>query len=258
MYSIIKEDNKINQQTLDEWANRESKPRDYLWASEIGKSHFDIYHKMIGTKPDNPITLEGLKKMKAGELFEEAFVSDLRNKGVKFTAQEKIELPETKDRLKITGKIDVEIELPDENVPIEVKSVNSRAFWYTEKQDGGNWYKGFYVSYYMQLLTYIIAKNANYGLLIFISRDDTTKAEIILQNKENGLRRDWDKWIKEITHYIREGIEPPKPPLMVEGKKYNRSTRKYDIIKQPNKMIEFSNYRELIVGMPWEEYIKTI
>lgn len=255
MYSLKKHEKEHNEALIKEWQERDS-ARDYLWASDIGKSHFDVYHKMIGTKADNPITIDGLHKMKSGELYEEAYLNSLQKQGIGLEQQVRIELPETDTHLKVTGKIDAVLKVETLGVPLEVKSVNSRAFWYVERQNKGNWYQGFYIPYHLQLYTYITAKSAKYGILLFISRDDTTTAQIYVQKGKSSLSEAWEKWMTDMATYYREKKEPPKPPLYVEGKKYNRSTRKYDTVMEVNKQLEFSSFRERIVGCSWDEFLE--
>lgn len=248
MFNHIHNERKFNEKLIKSWINE---PRDYLWASEIGKPHYDIYHKLIGTKPDNPITIEALGKIQAGEMFEEVYVNQLRNRGISVVTKIKCKL-KTRKYLTITGEVDCQVR----REITEIKSVNSNAFWHIQRKNSGDWFTGFYVPYYFQLITYLKAKRRKKGKLIFISRDDTTKAEITVYNKKDTEKdKLWHQWMKEMTQFYKGKKEPPKIPKFVKGKVYNRSTKEYDEVWELNKQLEYSNYRGRIVGMDWEDYL---
>ena len=55
--------------SLEEDEQREYEPRDYLWASELGKPYIDVYLRMLGTKQSNPRMVghyESLKRATCG------------------------------------------------------------------------------------------------------------------------------------------------------------------------------------------------
>ena len=43
--------------SLEEREERLLMPRDYLWASELGKSAIDVWLRLKGTKPTNPVLM---------------------------------------------------------------------------------------------------------------------------------------------------------------------------------------------------------
>jgi len=57
-------------ETLDSNAPRVLTPRNYIYASELGKSYCDRYLKMNGVKPTNPPNTRSLRKFQAGEAWE--------------------------------------------------------------------------------------------------------------------------------------------------------------------------------------------
>lgn len=56
--------------TLDSPQARVPAPRNYMYASELGKSYCDRYLKMYGVKPTNPPNTRSLRKFQAGESWE--------------------------------------------------------------------------------------------------------------------------------------------------------------------------------------------
>ncbi len=58
------------------------KPRDYLYASEIGKSDIDAYLAMTGVKPSNAPDLRSKRKFDVGNLFEGIVANILDRAGV--------------------------------------------------------------------------------------------------------------------------------------------------------------------------------
>jgi len=57
-------------ETLDNPVQRPLQPRNYLYASELGKSYCDRYLKMYGVKPTNPPNTRSLRKFQAGDSWE--------------------------------------------------------------------------------------------------------------------------------------------------------------------------------------------
>lgn len=73
---------------------RDMEPRDYIWASELGRGFYDRYHKMHGRKPTTPPNLRARRKFEAGNLTEWVLQQVLSRAGVLRAAQERIYLKE--------------------------------------------------------------------------------------------------------------------------------------------------------------------
>jgi hypothetical protein len=56
--------------SVEQRETREIKPREKMWASELGKADIDIYLKLMGEKPSNDFDDRSIRKFEAGNLFE--------------------------------------------------------------------------------------------------------------------------------------------------------------------------------------------
>lgn len=232
---------------------RETKPRDYIYASEIGKNYWERYHKMMGVEPTNHYDARVLRKFAAGDLFEQVVGMILRKCGILISEQERVELSATDKHLRVSGRIDFHAggisdwfearkriageDWPDamlnicnkiidkfekeypaglDNKIVEVKSVNSMLFWAKKDYllDAYPWHK-------FQLLTYLIVLGKT-GKIIYISKDDLTIKEFDFDASAE-LSEAYYKDLEEMTHYYKNKIVPPKPPSVIfdERKTYS-------------------------------------
>ncbi len=237
---------------------REIKPRDYIYASEIGKNYWERYHKMMGVPETNHFDARILRKFAAGDLFEEVVGMILRKCGILIAEQERVELPATDKHLRVSGRIDfhaggisdwseakarIETEdYPDamknichkiiakfekeypaglDNKIIEVKSVNSMLFWAKKDYllDAYPWHK-------FQLLTYLIALQ-KHGKIFYISKDDLTVKEFDFEPTDE-LKEAYYKDLTEMTYYYTNKIVPPKPDAVIfdQRKTYSFAAKK--------------------------------
>ena len=239
-------------------AERENKPRDYIYASEIGKNFWDRYQKMMGVEPTNPYDARLLRKFAAGNLFEDLVGMMLKKCGILIAEQERVELPETHETLRVSGRIDFHAggivdwdeavtRVDKEDMPeaiknvcykiierfraeypaglddciIEVKSVNSMLFW--AKKD---YLQEAYPWHIYQTLTYMKVKGKP-GKVMYISKDDLTVKEcdiVVTPEMEEEFKLD----LVMMTKYYRDKEEPPKPPIVIfdPRKKYTFSAKK--------------------------------
>ena len=58
---------------LEDQEKRQVKPREKLWASELGGATIDLYLKLKGTELSNPPNARSLRKFEAGNIFETRF-----------------------------------------------------------------------------------------------------------------------------------------------------------------------------------------
>jgi len=276
---------------------RPPKVRDYIGASDIGKSYYDRYQKMRGVAPDRVLEPRLLRKFAAGNFFEDMVGLILSKVGVVRSAQRDVEIPECAQHLRVIGKIDFEVgggnwdeareavlgagfpdfardvglaliaefeqKFPNGLPPklVEVKSVNSQVFW--AKKD---YIEEAYPHHVMQLYTYMKATGIREGVVLYVSKDDLTVEErpVIL-----GTERYEEAWLKDVTEmsrYIREGVEPPKPDYIVWDK---RSKLRFQHEKEkcvvqgcwvPNWQVGWSDYLTTMTGLEseeaWEESLK--
>lgn len=239
-------------------AQRETKPRDYIYASEIGKNYWERYQKMMGVQPTNPFDARVLRKFAAGDLFEEVVGMILKKCGILIAEQERVELPATDKHLRVSGRIDFHAggvsnwdearkRVDNEDFPdaiknvcykiidkfskeypnglddkiIEVKSVNSMLFW--AKKD---YLLQAYPWHEFQLLTYLLVLKKE-GKIFYISKDDLTVKECELEVTDE-LKAKYYKDLEEMSHYYNTKTEPPLPDAIIfdERKKYSFSAKK--------------------------------
>jgi len=86
--------------------DREPEPRDYLWASELGKAPIDVYLRMMGEKETNPPNIRSRRKFEAGNLFEWVVGMALKRAGVLKETQGRTKFNLQDNLLAVSGKAD--------------------------------------------------------------------------------------------------------------------------------------------------------
>jgi len=269
---------------------RELKKRDYIWASEVGKNYYERYLKMNAIKPDFDFDERILRVFEAGNFFERIVGFVLVSAGIMIYDNKPYKIPEDEDHLAVSvrpdfvagGKPDWErakkqvdeelllkimpnlkriaeqlVKQLSEKYPeglterlLEVKSINSQVFW--SKKD---YLIDAYPHHKLQCFTGMKATGIKEGGLFYISKDDLTTAEFVVNIKDKKLNEDWEKDIKEMTLYIRKGIVPEKPDNVVfdERKKLRFQYHKEKIVLEgcytDNWQIGWSNYITKITGI---------
>lgn len=251
---------------------KELKPRDRLWASELGKAPIDVYYKVRGEKPTNPFTKRALRKFEAGNFWEWAVGMVLTRAGVLNSSQEWFEY-QFPGLMKVTGRLDFYIggdvdweqakkdvetlksdyELPDfmsnfadevikdfekrypdgiEPAIIELKSSSSFMFDEYEKT-------GADPQHVLQCLHYMIAKDIDRGYVTYLCKDDVRMLEFeILKTPEMV---EWYKSkVENLTHYIRNSEVPPKEKEIV----FNAQRGKFTA----NWKLAYSSYLTKVYG----------
>ena len=224
-----------------------AKVRNYIWAGDIGKNHYERYLKMNAIVPDKPYDDRTLRKFSAGIWFEDQIGYILKTIGILKSSQEWVNIPEDAEHLRVMGRLDFiaggltdwnearervrnanfpefietisyelinyfEKEYPGglEEAIIEVKSVNSQVFW--SKKD---YLSEAYPHHQMQLYTYLKALNKPLGKILYISKDDLTIQEMVVVYPDVNLENKWQEDVRAMTNYWREKKEPPKPESIV-------------------------------------------
>lgn len=228
------------------------KARDYIRASEIGKPFLDRYLAMKGLTPTNPFPPRVKRVFDAGFIFEVDVVERLfKLAGILQSAQKEVvvELP---GMLKVIGHYDHKVggtinqeqaqkEIDDPHTSdwmkarakklletllttypnglktliADVKTVNSRSFWYAGNQDESTGFFKGYDHHKLQLFTYLFAENEPEGRLFYISKDDLTLMESPVSLNNQILKELWLNDITQMTHYYKNNIEPPKEDDLV-------------------------------------------
>lgn len=183
------------QQLIDEKIQKERKEwTPTSWnPSSIGGCLCGAYLRRKGEKPTKRLDERKLRVFEAGKIFEK-FVVDLLP-----THEEQVRIEDKK--LDVTGYADVVIE--DE--VIEIKSQNSKAFWYYTKR------KEPQEHHLMQLWLYMHELKKPKGRLVYVSKDDLAIQEYpLFYNIESEIAKKTLERIAILNEAWKTGV-PPKP-----------------------------------------------
>ena len=143
----------------------------------------------------------------------------------------------------------------------EFKSINSMAFW--NKKD---YLTDAYPHHLLQLYGYLKANQMEEGRILYISKDDLMMAEFPLYYPNEKLEKLLNEDIEQMSHYILNKIEPPKPEDVVfdEAKKLTFQRDKKKIVINgcyvENWEVARSPYFTKMTGFKtvddWQESIK--
>lgn len=227
-----------------EKSDKPVEPRARLWASELGGSMIDRWHKLKGTQYTNPPNSRSMRKFMAGDIWEWIIKTVLIRAGIPFQSQERVEL-NYEGLLPITGKIDflvggainytealkrLEMEdMPDfiknpakaiierfstlypEGIPekiLEIKSVSSYMFENIINKDNP------LKHHLLQGSIYKLSKNIPTDI-VYVCRDDCRLAQYNIDNIAPILEKEIKKDLEEITKYWKEDTEPAKEELII-------------------------------------------
>lgn len=249
---------------------RPNTPRNYMWASELGKGVADVILRMRGEEPTNPPNARSRRKFEAGNIFEWIVRLVLLRSGILTNSQERV-VHQYEGLLEVTGKLDFEaggvpnydaaldslgvIELPDvinrgttalleylkekypnglENKLIEVKSTSAYMFDAMERTGKAS------RNHRLQLTHYLKAKGYESGVIIYICRDDLRMLEIeVFLDAENEA--EYRKEIEEMTRVYNSGEMPPLEPRVI----YDEDTERFS----KNWQIAYSMYLTKLYGI---------
>jgi hypothetical protein len=227
-----------------ERTDRPIEPRARLYASELGGSMIDRWHKLKGTPYTNPPNSRSMRKFMAGDIWEWIIKTVLIKAGIPFTTQDKV-LLEYPDLLPISGRLDfiaggsINYEealkrLEAEDIPdfiknptraiiesfstmypnglsekiLEIKSVGSYIFENILANDNPLKHHLFQASVYQ------IAKKIPTDI-IYVCRDDCRLAQYNIDKIAPVMESEIKKDLEEITKYWKDDIEPPKEKLIL-------------------------------------------
>ena len=231
--------------------DRPIEPRERLFASELGGSMIDRFHKLKGTPYTNPPNSRSMRKFMAGDIWEWIIKTVLIRAGIPFTTQERVEL-NYDGLLPISGRLDfiiggainptealkkleeedmpdfiknpakaiinaLQVAYPDGNIPkkvLEIKSVGSFIFESLLSQDNPR--------------THHMLQGAIYHLttklptdIVYVCRDDCRLLQYSIDKIVPDLEKEIKKDLEQITKYHKDDIEPPKEELITwEGGKF--------------------------------------
>jgi hypothetical protein len=254
--------------SLENRQEREIKPRDMIWASELGGSYLDRILKMKGVPPSNPPNARSLRKFEAGNIWEWIIGFVLKRAGILISRQDLIsyQYPEL---LKVSGKLDFiaggkpdwekakneinNLDLPDfiqkstlaiidnlqkqfpnelKKIILEVKSKSSMLFDRVEQGVADPNHK-------LQLFHYLKASDMDEGHIVYICKDDCRMMEIGVMNPSE-VESDYKKDIETITSYYSHQELPPKEAEVT----FEEETFKF----RKNWKVGYSNYLTMNYG----------
>lgn len=272
-----------NWSTVVEWnaalenrEEREPQPRDYLWASELGKAPIDVILRMKGVKETNPPNGRSKRKFEAGNYMEWLVSLVYFRAGILKTQQQRIE-HQYDGMLRVSGKADFlvggipdytdwertealmrELQIPEfifrtaneireslaKKYPeglkekfIETKSCSGMMFDAMEKK---GWVGQ--VGHRKQLFFYL--KGANYpnGDIVYVDKDSLRMAEVRVQNP-GPVEDEYRETVEELTHYYNSSKDIPVEEIIEikveEGIEYPTFHWK-EGLPQPEPLIVFS------------------
>lgn len=184
---------------------RDIEQRQEYWSQEawhpscLGTCLTGAFLKRNGILPEYDDRL--LRVFSIGKQLEDWVADRLRDAGATFEEQIPIEIPEWN----VKGTADFILKDGEVSMPIELKSKNSRAFWYMEKKhEGANRH------HMMQLWTYLKALNLPEGRIVYISKDDLVIAEYPIYLDDISLEREVTDQF-ELLNKAWDASLPPAP-----------------------------------------------
>lgn len=263
----------------------DTKKRDFINASDLGSPFIDRFYKMKGIQPSNPYDERVLRVFAAGNEFHHLVYKVFEKIGVLQESEFYCEIPATDEILKVVGygdaiigglsnwdearervknygfseaierisyKIIDRLEKDYSNgldtTLIDVKSVNSNAFWNKKGYIGDG-----YRHHKLQIYTYIKALNLPKGILIYISKDDLTIEECPVLYPDESLEKEWLEDVKQMSYFYKNDITPPKEDDVI----FDERKKKFEI----NWRVARSPYLTLITGLSkgdWEKQAKEL
>jgi len=183
-------------------ANQENREIKNWHASGLGTCMTGRYLARLGVKPDQEFDDRTLRVFSVGNLFEDWIVNLLKGiNSVQVETQGRVESKE----LDISGRYDLKITKDGKPLIYELKSKQSKAFWYmSNKGEGASPHNK------MQLWLYLYLTGVEEGRLVYISKDDLSILEYPIFRDDKELK---DSVLSELDILNRawEAKLPPNP-----------------------------------------------
>lgn len=251
---------------LEQVEERPLAPRKHLWASELGKSHIDLWHKLRATPVTNPPNARSLRKFEAGNVFEWIVSLVLKRAGILKEEQTHVS-HQYPGLVEVTGKVDfiaggkatkdgalkdiAELGLPSvfikggeqildylvslgelDEMPLEVKSVSSYMFESLERAKKPSKIHRLQLTHYLKAMGY--AK----GRLVYICRDDLRMMEFVVYL--NDAEPEYKAFIEDMTKYLASDVPPPLEKPIVWDEELGKFAKNFNVA--------YSGYLTLLYG----------
>lgn len=173
--------------------------------SKLGTCLTGVYLERLGVKPDTEFDDRTLRVFSAGKTFENWTVEKVLEglpEGMTLTQQIRIENKE----LGYTGYADFVLEQNGDRLLYEIKSKNSRAFWYmVDRKEGANRH------HLYQTWLYLYTLGIDKGVLAYISKDDLTVVEYPLFLNDKSLKSEVMAELDILNRAWEAKLPPPVP-----------------------------------------------
>lgn len=271
--------------TLDNPVQRVQMPRDYMYASELGKAFCDRYLKMYGVKPTNPPNTRSLRKFQAGDSWEFIVGMVLTAAGMLKKQQVRVEARFPK-MLRVSGRLDYVVGSPDnydaarETVLKTQESMEAMGwsvppFFFKAMDNFLQKYKGRKLldviaeiksvsSFMMEKIQKTGApmyhhafQNFHYvygndmglteGKLLYICKDDCIMEEFPIHNNEEMLAL-YKADIKTMTKYYKAGFDPKDPTKLMPPREPLVLFEEGVWKFSKNWNVEYSDYLQFLYG----------
>ena len=199
--AVIKEDRKVTS-----WQ-----------ASKIGGCLSGVYLERLGVPRLEQIDARLRRVFQCGNLFEEYVVTQIEKANI---AKVETQLRVEDAVLDVTGYADIKLEYLDGSIEIaEVKSQNSRAFWYMiGDPKKGRAPQGAYEHHKMQVLIYMHILGIERGRLVYVSKDDLCIQEYEVTIQDEVLQKALAN-IATLNNAWKTGVMPaPAEPGTFQAK----------------------------------------
>lgn len=222
--------------------------RDHVWASELGKSYYDRFHKMKGRKATTPPNMRARRKFEAGSLMEWVVSQVLVRAGVLHTTQDYITNEE--GAVKVTGKADFvaggmiqDVDLDDmpetfalvaqeaievlkkrfpnglRDQGLEIKSCSAFMFERYLKQPSRH--------HALQAFHYAYNTKKPY-IIVYISRDDLRVCEWVIEPDDAGMKQRYFEDLDGMAKVIAAGA-PEKEPMLLWDADEQKFTKNWEV-----------------------------
>ncbi len=251
---------------LEQTEEREIKPRDHLYASELGRSDVDIWLKMKGEKPTNPPNDRAHRKFHAGDLYEWFVFLILKKCGILINKQLPVKTT-LEGCVEVSGRLDFivggvpdydtgqrkidelieELEMPPlfhqvtsnfiqilkkeypdglDEKVVEVKSVAVHGFNKVEKTNKP------LAGHDLQNYHYARGLQME-GALCYISRDDLRMYEIPILPNDQKLNERYEAKIRNISGFYKENQMPEPEPTIIFDEDTLRFSKNFNVEYSP-------------------------
>jgi hypothetical protein len=160
------------------------------------------YLERKGVAPDEEFDNRTLRVFSAGKKWED-WVMDNIKKNTDIEVEQQLDFEVVSHNL--TGHCDARITKDGKRKVLEVKSKNSRAFWYMHKKgEGAN------LHHKMQLWSYLWGLDEEEGAVLYVEKDTETVLEFPVYRSDSYLEKLVLDELNTLNRALKEGL-PPEP-----------------------------------------------